>query len=47
MYKMISTKCPMCHKGSGFTTCCGIDKETGEKVVTLWIWIKNLLGIKH
>lgn len=31
---MISTKCPKCGKGSGYTTCCGHDKETGESVET-------------
>lgn len=39
---MINTKCPICKKGSGFTTCCGYDKETGEKVVTFWDLIAGL-----
>lgn len=43
---MINTKCPICHKGSSFTTCCGIDKETGKKATTLWNWIKSIIN-KH
>jgi hypothetical protein len=38
----MNTKCKICNKGNGFTSCCGHDKESGEKIITIFQWIKNI-----
>lgn len=43
---MIYSKCKICGKGSPFTDCCGHDKETGEKIHTIFDFIKSLFKKK-
>ena len=43
---MIYSKCPICKKGTPFTDCCGYDKETGKKIVTIFDLIKKLIKFK-
>ena len=40
---MIYTKCPICKKGNPFEICCGHDKMTGEKIITIFDYIRKAL----
>ena len=40
---MIYTKCKICGKVSPFEVCCNYNKETGEKVNTIFDLIKKIL----